>query len=54
MSWFKIAAIAGGIIVAFLIVGSVVGVIIHAVMDLVVAALVLGAIVSSPAGVIAP
>jgi hypothetical protein len=25
MSWFKIAAIAGGIIIAFLIVGSVVG-----------------------------
>jgi hypothetical protein len=45
MRWFKIAAIAGGILIAFLIVGSVVGVIIHAVMDLVVAALVLGAIV---------
>ncbi len=31
MSWFKIAAIAGGIIIAFLIVGSVVEFIIAAV-----------------------
>jgi hypothetical protein len=45
MRWFKIAAIAGGIIIAFLVVGSVIGFIIHAVMDLVIAALVVGAIV---------
>ena len=45
MRWFKVAAIAGGIIVAFLVVGSVVGFIIHAVMELVIAALVVGAIV---------
>ncbi|MGH3205235.1 MAG: hypothetical protein ACRDOA_10700 [Streptosporangiaceae bacterium] len=45
MSWLKIAAIAGGIIVAFLVVGSVIGFIIHAVMTLVIAALVVGGIV---------
>jgi hypothetical protein len=45
MRWFKVAAIAGGIIIAFLVVGSVVGFIIHAVMELVIAALVVGAIV---------
>jgi hypothetical protein len=45
MRWFKIAAIAGGILIAFLVVGSVIGFIIHAVMDLVIAALVVGAIV---------
>ena len=45
MRWFKVAAIAGGILIAFLVVGSVVGFIIHAVMDVVIAALVVGAIV---------
>ncbi|MGH3152329.1 MAG: hypothetical protein ACRDOB_16605 [Streptosporangiaceae bacterium] len=45
MRWFKVAAIAGGIIIAFLVVGSVVGFVIHAVMELVIAALVVGAIV---------
>jgi hypothetical protein len=45
MRWFKLAAIAGGILIAFLLVGSVIGVIIHAVTDLVIAALVVGAIV---------
>lgn len=45
MRWFKVAAIAGGILIAFLVVGSVIGFIIHAVMDLVIAALVVGAIV---------
>ena len=44
MSWFKVAAIAGGIIIAFLVVGSVIGFIIHAVLGLVVAALVVGGI----------
>jgi len=45
MRWFKVAAIAGGIIIAFLVVGSVIGFIIHAVTSLVIAALVVGAIV---------
>ena len=45
MSWFKIAAIAGGLIIAFLVVGSVIGFVIHAVTTLVIAALVVGAIV---------
>ena len=45
MRWFKVAAIAGGILIAFLVVGSVIGFIIHAVLGLVVAALVVGAIV---------
>jgi hypothetical protein len=45
MRWFKVAAIAGGILIAFLVVGSVIGFIIHAVMTLVIAALVVGAIV---------
>ena len=44
MSWFKIAAIAGGIIVAFLIVGSVVHFILAAVTTIVIAALVVGGI----------
>ena len=34
MRWFKLAAIAGGILIAFLVVGSVVGFVIHAVMEL--------------------
>ncbi len=46
MRWFKVAAIAGGIIIAFLVVGSVVGFVIHAVMELVIAALVVGASLS--------
>jgi predicted lipid-binding transport protein (Tim44 family) len=45
MRWFKVAAIAGGILIAFLVVGSVIGFVIHAVVDLVIAALVVGAIV---------
>ena len=45
MRWFKVAAIAGGILIAFLLVGSVIGVIIHAVIDLVIAAAVVGVIV---------
>jgi hypothetical protein len=44
MRWFKLVAIAGGILIAFLLVGSVIGVILHAVTDLVIAALVVGAI----------
>ena len=44
MSWFKIAAIAGGILIAFLVVGSVIGFVIHAVTYLVIAALVVGGI----------
>jgi hypothetical protein len=45
MSWFKLAAIAGGILIAFLLVGSVIGFVIHAVTTLVIAALVVGAVV---------
>jgi hypothetical protein len=44
MRWFKVAAIAGGILIAFLVVGSVIGFVLHAVTTLVVAALVVGAI----------
>ncbi len=44
MSWLKIAAIAGGILIAFLVVGSVIGFVIHAVTYLVIAALVVGGI----------
>ena len=44
MSWLKIAAIAGGIIIAFLIVGSVVHFILAAVTTVVIAALVVGGI----------
>jgi hypothetical protein len=44
MKWFKIAAIAGGIIIAFLIVGSVVHFILAAVTTIVIAALVVGGI----------
>jgi hypothetical protein len=44
MSWLKIAAIAGGIIVAFLIVGSVVHFILAAITTIVIAALVVGGI----------
>src|SRR6202043_3680457 len=42
MSWFKIPAIAGGIIIAFLIVGSVVHFILAAITTIVIAALVVG------------
>jgi hypothetical protein len=44
MSWFKIAAIAGGLIIAFLIVGSVVHFILAAITTIVIAALVVGGI----------
>ena len=44
MSWFKIAAIAGGLIIAFLVVGSVMHFIITAVTYLVIAALVAGGV----------
>ena len=44
MGWFKIVAIAAGILIAFLVVGSVIGFVIHAVTTLVIAALVVGAI----------
>ena len=44
MRWFKLAAIAGGILIAFLIVTSVIGVVIGLVTKLVIAALVVGAI----------
>jgi hypothetical protein len=44
MRWFKIAAIAGGILIAFLIVGSVVHFILAAVTTIVIAALVVGGI----------
>ncbi len=44
MRWFKVAAIGVGILIAFLLVGSVIGFIIHAVTYLVFAALVVGAI----------
>ena len=44
MGWFKIAAIAGGIIIAFLIVGSVVHFILAAITTIAIAALVVGGI----------
>ena len=44
MRWFKLAAIGAGILIAFLVVGSVIGFIIHAVTYLVLAALVVGAV----------
>jgi hypothetical protein len=44
MRWFKVAAIAVGILIAFLVVGSVIGFILHAVAYLVIAALVVGGI----------
>ena len=44
MRWFKVAAIGVGILIAFLVVGSVVGFILHAVTYLVIAALVVGAV----------
>ncbi len=44
MRWFKVAAIAAGILIAFLVVSSVIGLIFHLVAYLVIAALVVGAI----------
>jgi hypothetical protein len=44
MGWLKLAAIAGGIIIAFLVVGSVVHFIMAAVTTVVIAALVVGGI----------
>jgi membrane protein involved in colicin uptake len=44
MRWFKIAAILGGIIIAFLIVGSVVHFILAAIVTIVIAALVVGGV----------
>jgi hypothetical protein len=45
MRGLKVALIAVGVLVAFLLVGTVVGVVIHAVIDLAIAALVVGGIV---------
>ena len=45
MRLFKLVAIAAGILVAFLVVGSVIGFVIHAVTTLIIAALVVGAVV---------
>jgi len=45
MRWFKIAAIGVGILIAFLVVGSVIGAIFHILTELVIAALVVGAVV---------
>ena len=44
MRWFKVAAILGGIIIAFLIVGSVVHFILAAITTIVIAALVVGGV----------
>ncbi len=44
-NWFKVAAIGVGILVAFLVGGWIIGFVIHAVLDLVIAAAVLGGIV---------
>ncbi len=44
MRWYKVAAIGVGILIAFLVVGSVIGFVIHAVTYLVLAALVVGGI----------
>ncbi len=44
MRWFKLAAIGVGILIAFLVVGAVIGTIFHVLTDLVIAALVVGAI----------
>ncbi len=45
MSWFKIAAIGAGILIAFLIVSSVIGTILGLAIKLVIAAAVAGGIV---------
>jgi hypothetical protein len=47
MRWFKVAAIAVGILVAFLVVGSVIGAVFHILTELVIAALVVGGIVAA-------
>jgi hypothetical protein len=47
MRWFKIAAIGVGILIAFLVVGSVIGAIFHVLTELVIAALVVGGIVAA-------
>jgi len=44
MRWFKVAALAAGILIAFLVVGSVVGFILHVVTYVVIAALVVGGV----------
>jgi hypothetical protein len=44
MGWFKLAAIVGGVIIAFLIVGSVVHFILAAITTVVIAALVAGGV----------
>ena len=44
MRWFKVAAIGVGILIAFLIVGAVIGTVLHLLTDLVIAALVVGGI----------
>ncbi len=44
MRWIKVAALAAGILIAFLVVGSVVGFILHVVTYLVIAALVVGGV----------
>ena len=44
MSWLKIAAIVGGVIIAFLIVGSVVHFILAAITTIAIAALVVGGV----------
>ena len=47
MRWFKVAAIGVGILIAFLVVGSVIGAIFHVLTELVIAALVVGGIVAA-------
>ncbi len=44
MRWFKVAAIGVGILIAFLVVGALIGTVLHLLTDLVIAALVVGAI----------
>ena len=43
MRWLKVAAIAGGVLIAFLVVSSVVGFIFHVLFDVIIAAAVVGA-----------
>jgi hypothetical protein len=45
MSWFKLAAIAGGIIIAFVVIGGIIGAVVHLLGEVLIAALVVGAIV---------
>ncbi len=45
MGWLKLAAIAGGIIIAFLVVGGIIGAVVHLLGELLIAALVVGAVV---------